>query len=227
MDDVIFKKNVQVEGNVSIAGDVAFNTDTVGTAVIEKGKKTVTVTFATAYKETPRVGISIDIDQLEKEKGETDTVWNLRQEKLENTILNGELRFIVTRKTNKGFVIKLNKNAPENIQFSWTAFINSRQSSVVSHQSSEKLTTENKKIVVSPAVIANSDQENGKTITIRESELGYLRVREKPTSSSDEIGQVKPGQEFSVLEEDNGWYKIEYAPGETGWVSSLYVKVTY
>lgn len=61
-------------------------------------------------------------------------------------------------------------------------------------------------------------------LIIKENELGFLRVREKPTIYSSETARLKPGDKFEILEEDQGWYKIEYEKDKTGWVSSLYVE---
>lgn len=61
-------------------------------------------------------------------------------------------------------------------------------------------------------------------LIVKENELGFLRVREKPTIYSSEAARLKPGEKFEILEEDKGWYKIEYEKGRTGWVSSLYVE---
>lgn len=61
-------------------------------------------------------------------------------------------------------------------------------------------------------------------IIVKENELGFLRVRERPTIYSSEAARVKPGDKFEILEEDQGWYKISYELGEEGWVSSLYVE---
>ena len=61
-------------------------------------------------------------------------------------------------------------------------------------------------------------------LIVKENELGFLRVREKPTIYSSEAARLKPGDKFEILEENQGWYKIEYEKGKTGWVSSLYVE---
>ena len=61
-------------------------------------------------------------------------------------------------------------------------------------------------------------------LIVKENELGFLRVREKPTIYSSEAARLKPGDKFEILEEDQEWYKIEYEKGKTGWVSSLYVE---
>ncbi|PIS15944.1 hypothetical protein COT62_00975 [Candidatus Roizmanbacteria bacterium CG09_land_8_20_14_0_10_41_9] len=64
------------------------------------------------------------------------------------------------------------------------------------------------------------------TITIKDNELGFLRVREEPTVTATEAAQVKPGEKFEVLEEENNWYKINYEEGKMGWVSGEYVTKT-
>lgn len=51
---------------------------------------------------------------------------------------------------------------------------------------------------------------------------GFLRVRSAPTSSATEEAQVSPKEEFTLLEEQAGWYKIEYNKDKTGWISSQY-----
>lgn len=62
---------------------------------------------------------------------------------------------------------------------------------------------------------------------------GYLRVRTKPGTAGEEIGQVKPGEKFPLLDEDlaSGWYKIRFEEpvpglpnGIEGWVSNQYAR---
>lgn len=55
---------------------------------------------------------------------------------------------------------------------------------------------------------------------------GFLRVREKDLLSSSEVGRVKPGERYVLLEEnkDGTWYKIEYQQGRTGWIFARYAQ---
>src|SRR5699024_4406556 len=46
-----------------------------------------------------------------------------------------------------------------------------------------------------------------------------LNVREKPTTESPVVFQVKEGDVCAVFDESNGWYKIN-VNGKTGWVTS-------
>jgi hypothetical protein len=60
------------------------------------------------------------------------------------------------------------------------------------------------------------------TVVIGDTPTGFLRVREEPSTNASEAAQVKPGDKFILLDEDSGWYKIEYEKGKDGWVSSQY-----
>ncbi len=56
-------------------------------------------------------------------------------------------------------------------------------------------------------------------VKIKPNSLGYLRVRSGAGRGNPEVAKVKVGDVFVVLEEANGWYKIEYEEGKEGWIS--------
>jgi len=61
-------------------------------------------------------------------------------------------------------------------------------------------------------------------VEVKETPTGFLRVRTGPSTSATEAAQLKPGEMYPYLdEEENGWLKIEYEKGEEGWVSGVYV----
>lgn len=66
-------------------------------------------------------------------------------------------------------------------------------------------------------------QEKKPMVRILDTPTGWLRVREEASTSSKELGRVNPGNEFVLLDENNGWYKIEYEETE-GWISSTYAE---
>lgn len=73
------------------------------------------------------------------------------------------------------------------------------------------------------------EEESGETvevtkITILQTPTGFLRVRESASTGSPEIGRVSPGEEYDLLEEDNGWFKIRISETEEGWVSGQYAR---
>jgi len=59
-------------------------------------------------------------------------------------------------------------------------------------------------------------------VVIEDTPTGWLRVREGPGTTYDEITKVYPGETYPLLEESAGWYKIELEDGREGWVSGDY-----
>ena len=61
-------------------------------------------------------------------------------------------------------------------------------------------------------------------VKVKETPTGFLRVRMGPSTSATEAAQIKPGEMYPYLdEEENGWLKIEYETDKEGWVSGVYV----
>jgi hypothetical protein len=90
--------------NVLFMGRPTFNKDTGGFITIHKGENHGEVVFADEYDRLPVVNVSMisDKDDL--------------QNAFENTT-----RYIIGKRTQKGFLIQLEKPATEDITFSWTA----------------------------------------------------------------------------------------------------------
>lgn len=61
-------------------------------------------------------------------------------------------------------------------------------------------------------------------VIIKETPTGWLRVREGPSITASEAAKVKPKEKFELLEEKNGWYKINYEKDKQGWVYSQYAE---
>jgi hypothetical protein len=96
-------------GDINFFGRPYFTTDTAGSAVIKQGSKTVDVVFDRDYIETPIVSATIALESASSSP------------ELEQSIFDQDIRFIVSRKNVHGFTIILNKPAPGNMGFSWTA----------------------------------------------------------------------------------------------------------
>lgn len=85
---------------------------------------------------------------------------------------------------------------------------------------------------VDPSVVGEEEETStasavlisGQKVIIEETPTGFLRVRERPSTSSSEVGRVNPGDELDLLDEENGWYKIKLTDGKEGWVSGQYAK---
>ncbi len=84
-----------------------FNNDTAGFAMIKNGARSVDVVFTQEYIDQPVVTANISVEA-------SDSI-------SEDTIFNANLQYLVVKKTTQGFTIKLNKDAPGDIRFSWIA----------------------------------------------------------------------------------------------------------
>jgi hypothetical protein len=59
-------------------------------------------------------------------------------------------------------------------------------------------------------------------IVIKETETGWLRVRDLNSNLGKEVTKVKPGESYNLIDEQNGWYKIDLGNGKSGWISATY-----
>lgn len=62
-------------------------------------------------------------------------------------------------------------------------------------------------------------------VQILDTPTGFLRVRSQPsTSTGAELAKVHPDEYYPLLDEESGWYKIEYTDGDEGWIKSDYAQ---
>ncbi len=61
-------------------------------------------------------------------------------------------------------------------------------------------------------------------LTVKDTPTGFLRVRMEPSTSATEAARVNPGDKFTILDTQSGWYEIKYDGTNTGWVSGQYVE---
>ncbi|MFM7088456.1 MAG: H-type lectin domain-containing protein, partial [Candidatus Paceibacterota bacterium] len=111
-----FEGDVQIAGTISFAAPMEFalppifNQDTGGFAVIKEGSRKVRVDFNEPYATTPVVTTDITFEATDNmDMSNADTIFSY------------QLQSMVTEKDNTGFTIILNRNAPQNIRFSWIA----------------------------------------------------------------------------------------------------------
>lgn len=74
-----------------------------------------------------------------------------------------------------------------------------------------------------PAATTSAQPQIAK-VKILSTPTGFLRVRKDASFAGLEIGQVKPGEEYALITESNGWTEIKLIDGTEGWVSSSYVQ---
>lgn len=61
-------------------------------------------------------------------------------------------------------------------------------------------------------------------VIVKNTPVGFLRVRERATTSSNEIARVSEGEVLTVLEEIPNWVRVRLPDGKEGYVSSTYVQ---
>ncbi|MBN2100898.1 SH3 domain-containing protein [Candidatus Dojkabacteria bacterium] len=61
-------------------------------------------------------------------------------------------------------------------------------------------------------------------VEIKDTETGYLNVRECPALSCKEVGKVIPGDILIKIERNGNWYKVKFSSNKEGWVYGKYVK---
>ncbi len=61
-------------------------------------------------------------------------------------------------------------------------------------------------------------------VEIKDTETGYLNVRECASTGCAEVGKVVPGEVLILRGQDGNWFKIEMEDGELGWVYAKYAK---
>lgn len=71
--------------------------------------------------------------------------------------------------------------------------------------------------------------EKPKTVKITATPTGFLRVRKEASTAADEIGRVKPGETYPVMDiqvegSEIRWYKIDMGDGKQGWISAEYAE---
>jgi hypothetical protein len=112
ISQVIFKDSVIFEGRPT------FNSDSGGLAVIKQGQQLVEVTFEKEYTQKPVINASITLPKIENSD---ENIAIQQQNDSERELLDADVKFLITRRTSKGFIIRLSKPAPKDITFSWSA----------------------------------------------------------------------------------------------------------
>jgi hypothetical protein len=111
--------NAEFTGSVDFIGRPYFTADTAGFAVIKENAQEVEVIFEKEYLNQPIVNATISFEEASTTHSSLVPIGDGVAEK---ALFDGDVRFVITKKSEKGFTILLNKPAPTQIPFSWTAF---------------------------------------------------------------------------------------------------------
>lgn len=75
-----------------------------------------------------------------------------------------------------------------------------------------------------PTIASPSAAPAVSTVIILPTPVGFLRVRSQPTTASQEIARVKPGESYELLKEENEWFRIKVDQTTNGWISAQYAQ---
>jgi len=86
----------------------------------------------------------------------------------------------------------------------------------------KNLTDEYEKTIEEENTLSNLMSQ--KKVKILDTETGWLRVRATASGSAVEVARVEPGDEYILVDEQDGWYQIDLGDSKTGWVSASYAE---
>lgn len=109
-----FLSEVFFKGDVWFEGRPTFNKDTAGFAQIQKDQTEVEVVFEEEYQTAPVVSANVTVARVEDPE-------DPENKKLSDKYFAQDVRFVVQNVSTKGFTLRLNKTAVEDLDFSWIA----------------------------------------------------------------------------------------------------------
>lgn len=87
--------------------------------------------------------------------------------------------------------------------------------------------TPSKKPAAATSIASGSAEIARPYVVIKNPGTGWLRVHSEPAGGTEnEVAKVDSGDKYPFIEKnDSGWFKIEYEPGQEGWVSGQYAEL--
>lgn len=77
-------------------------------------------------------------------------------------------------------------------------------------------------IIPTPIPSTVPEEDSAETVTILDTPTGFLRVRASASIASAEVARIEPGEKYSLVSEQSGWFEIDLKDGSAGWISSQY-----
>jgi hypothetical protein len=108
----IFQALTEFFDKVTFQGEVQFNSDTAGYAIVKEKEKTVSVAFEHEYSNVPIVNVTLSLQNIDDQELRDAT---------EELILSSDVKYMITNVSTKGFEIKVDSERDWDIPFSWQA----------------------------------------------------------------------------------------------------------
>jgi len=62
-------------------------------------------------------------------------------------------------------------------------------------------------------------------LQVTQTPTGFLNVRQQPSTTSQLVTKINPGETYEYIAQKSGWYEIVLSDGTNGWVSGQYIKI--
>lgn len=105
---------------------------------------------------------------------------------------------------------------------SYVRLVNGYQLVVEADLSEEKVVATTPSVAPTPV----STEPAGHLIMIKETETGWLRVRDTPSSSGAEVTKVKPKEKYRMIDQNKEWLKIDLGNSKSGWILAKYADIS-
>lgn len=76
----------------------------------------------------------------------------------------------------------------------------------------------------SPSASPSASSSSQVKVTIKETPTGWLNVRSDPSIVASISAKINPGEQYTLLDTNDGWYKIQLNDNQSGWISSQYAE---
>jgi hypothetical protein len=237
----IFESIAEFFGNIFFRGRVTFNNDMAGTAVIQSSSMSVDVPFEKPFETPPIVTISLVL----KEATDSAFMVDGLHAAVANVTMTGftiVLDLPVPRDLTYNWVA-LSVSNPRRVvgqRLGITLTPTPTQIPTASPTPGLTVTPTPSETPVptqpSPTATAGAaptptatptptpPAPASGTVTVIQTDLGYVRIREGPSTSTAEIGQIPSGNTVPYDDVQFGWYHVTYE-SLVGWVSGAYVAV--
>ena len=209
--------------DVTFFGRPYFNKDSGGFALVKSGATSVEVVFEEEYLVKPIIEASITIDddseedvdeeaeeELEVEEVvEEEPVVEYASEEIEEAVFEEGIRFIVTKRSETGFTIKLNKASSVDVPFNWIALaVEDAQIFVGEEENEEEVSEEAPAEEETPAEEPTPESEPApepeptpEEETPEEAPAEEETPAEEPTPESEPASEPEPTPEEETPEE--------------------------
>lgn len=161
----------------------------------------------------------VDVVKLVVEPGQEVSVFNIPSTEGKIITKVGATREVIRLGDYKGWINVVLKS-PEELGTAETGWV---EASAIFGEGEEDKEVKSPQSEVTPAEVKGVETEKHTSVTVAETETGWLRVRKTPKGA--EVAKVGTGEVYPVLDQIPEWVMISLDDGSVGWVSEKFVEM--